>query len=167
MNAEEYAQLLLDTRDNLYAAIRAALPAECEMEKRFIHSGVQSETEWAAALVNRDTDQVRIFILLMQRLGSSDEAKTAGAKNFKPTMRLGFELFHDHLQGTDADNSQTVFESDAIKLQYAIETNKNLPPKGYIESYEINLGQRPSKIRSLHYGRGEIVINFREIRYDN
>jgi len=166
MTAGEYAELLLATRDNLFDAIRAALPDECEMEKRFIQSGKQSETDWAASLVNKNTDKVRVFILLMQRLESANEQRTAGARNFKPSMKLSFELFHDHLQGKDAENSQTVFESDAIKLQYAIETNRNLPPKGYIDSYEINLGHSPSRVRSLHYGRGEVVINFREIRYD-
>jgi hypothetical protein len=166
MTADEYAQLVLKARDDLFAAIRAALPAECEMEKRFIQAGTQSETDWAASLVNKDTDGVRIFILLIQKLDSANEEKTAGGRMFKPSMRLSFELFHDHLQGKDGDNTQTVFESDAIKLQYAIETNKNLPPKAYIDSYEINLGAFASKVRSMHYGRGEIVINFRDIRYD-
>jgi hypothetical protein len=166
MTAAEYAELLLTTRDNLFAAIRTALPEECEMEKRFIQSGVQSETDWAASLVNKETDEVRIFILLMQKLDSANEAATAGGRMFKPSMKLSFELFHDHLQGKDADNTQTVFESDAVKLQFAIETSRNLPPKGFVESYEINLGALPSKVRSMHYGRGEIVINFRDIRYE-
>jgi len=166
MNAAEYANLLLATRDNLFDAIRLALPPECEMEKRFIHSGAQSEADWSGALVNKDTDKVRIFILLMNKLESAPAEKTAGGKMFKPSMKLFFELFHDKLQGKDGDNTQTVFESDAIKLQFAIETNRNLPPKGYIDDYEINLGIFPTKTRSLHYGRGEIIINFRDIRYD-
>lgn len=167
MTAEEYAELVLSTRDDLFAAIRKALPAECEMEKRFIKTSVQAEEGWTASLVNKDTDRIRIFVMLMNSLTSSDEARTAGAKNFKPQVKLTFELFHDHLQGKDADNTQSVFESDALKLQYAIETSRSLPPRGYIESYAVNLGALPSKVRSLHYGRGEIVINFREIRYEN
>lgn len=167
MTAEEYAELVLTTRDNLFAAIRAALPNECEMEKRFIQSGVMPETDWAASLVNKETDQVRIFVILVTKLKSSEEARTAGGKNFKPQIVLSFELFHDHLQGKDGANSQTAFESDAFKLQFALETSRSLPPKGYVESYEINLGQLPSRVRSMHYGRGEVVINFREIRYEN
>lgn len=166
MTAQEYADLLLMTRDNLFAAIREALPVECEMEKRFISAGGQSENDWSAALVNKATDKVRIFILLMTRLGSAPEQRTAGGKMFKPSMKLSFELFHDHLQGKDGENTQTIFESDAVKLQFAIETSRNLPPKGYVDDYEINLGVFTSKTRSMHYGRGEIVINFRDIRYD-
>ncbi len=166
MTAEEYANLVLATRDNLYAAIRAALPDDCEMEKRFIQTGKQSEENWVASLVNKETDKIRIFVVLLTKLDSANEARTAGAKNFKPSVKLSFELFHDHLQGTDSDNSQTVFDGDALKLQFAIETSRNLPPKAYIDSYEINLGALPSNVRSLHYGRGEIIINFREIRYD-
>jgi len=166
MTSAEYAELLLTTRDNLFDAIRAALPDECEMEKRFIQSGVQNEADWSASLVNKETDQVRIFILLMNKLDSANEEKTAGGKMFKPSMKLTFELFHDHLQGKDGANTQTIFESDAIKLQFAIETNKNLSSKGFIDSYEINLGVLASKTRSMHLGRGEIVINFRDIRYD-
>ena len=166
MNAIEYSELVLATRDALFANIRAALPVECEMEKRFIQTGVQSQDSWAASLVNKDTDQVRLFVLLMKTLKSTDQARTAGAKNFKPSMQLSFELFHDHLKGKDGDNSQTTFESDALKLQFAIEISRSLPPKAYIEDYDINLGILPSS-RSMHYGRGEILINFREIRYDS
>lgn len=166
MNVQEYANLVLATRDLLFTTIRAALPVETEMEKRFIQSGVQSESDWVGSLVNKTSGQIRIFVLLMKSLSSADIARTAGAKNFKPSFSLSFELFHDHLQGTDGANSQTAFESDAVKLQFAIETSRSLPPKAFIENYDINLGVLPSKVRSMHYGRGEIIINFREIRYE-
>ena len=166
MNAEEYAALVLTTRDNLFNAIRAALPEECEMEKRFIMTGKQDESKWASSLVNNETDKVRIFVILMNQLSSATGERTAGGKMFKPSVRLTFELFHDHLQGTEGNNSQTAFEGDALKLQFALEVSRNLPPKAYIESYEINLGALPSDSRSLHYGRGEVIINFRDIRYD-
>ncbi len=165
MTPQEYADLLLTTRDDLYAAIKTALPAECETEKRFIQTGKMTEDAWSAALVNKATDKIRIFVLLMTGLGTAPEQRTAGAKNFKPSMTLNFELFHDHEQGTDTENSQTAFESDALKIQFAIESNRSLPPKAYIDDYTLNLGQLSTN-RSLHYGRGEIVINFREIRYD-
>lgn len=162
MTSAEYATLVLATRDSLFNAIRAALPAECQMEKKFIQTGKQNETGWTATLVNTETDTIRIFVILMTQLKSADAEKTAGAKNFKPSIRMTFELFHDQLVDED---TQTPFEEDALKLQFAIETNKNLQPKGYIDSYEINLGALASE-RSLHYGRGEVIINFREIRYD-
>lgn len=165
MTAEEYADLVLNARDALFAAIRAALPAECEMEKRFIHTGARGEEGWSAPLVNKETDKIRIFVLLMTRLESAPEARTAGGKNFKPSVKLTFELFHDLLQGTDVTNSQANFDGDALRLQFAIETSRNLQPKGYIDSYEINLGALTSN-SPLHYGRGEVVINFREIRYE-
>ncbi len=164
MNAAEYAELILASRDFLFGKIREALPAECETEKRFIQTGVVSINEWAASLVNRDTGNVRIFVMTMANLSSADLEKTAGARNFKPELKISFELFHDHLQGTDADNSQTEFESDALKLQFAIESNRYLEPKGKIEDYSMSLGILPSS-RSLHYARGEMTINYREIRY--
>lgn len=168
MTADEYADLVLTTRDNLFDAIRTALPGECEMEKRFISAtgGPETEDQWVGTLVNTDTDKIRIFVLLMNNLRSADEAATAGAKNFKPSVRLTFELFHDYLMGTDEENTQTEFEKDALRLQYALETNKNLPPLAMIVNYEIGLGVRSSKVRSMHYSRGEIVLNFRGIRYD-
>lgn len=165
MTALEYGSLVLTTRDNLFGAIRTILPVECEMEKRFIHTGKQTEDSWSAPLVNKQTDQIRMVVLLMTELKTADDARTAGAKNFKPSIKLFFELFHDHLQGKDGENSQTAFETDALLIQYALETNRNLPPKAYLENYSINLGTLPTN-RSLHYGRGEININFREIRYD-
>lgn len=165
MTALEYAQLLLSTRDQLYARIREALPVECEMEKRFIQTGVQKEDAWTASLVNHQTGKIRLFVMLMTKLGPAELAATAGAKNFKPSMRLTFELFHDHLQGKDGETTQTEFESDAVKLQFAIESNRNLPPKALIQDYDIDLGTRPSSVRSLHYARGFVLINFREIRY--
>jgi hypothetical protein len=165
MTPDEYANLVLITRDDLFTAIKTALPAECETEKRFIQTGKMTEDAWSAALVNKTTDKIRIFVLLMTGLETAPEQRTAGAKNFKPSLKLNFELFHDHEQGTDADNSQTVFESDALKIQFAIESTRSLPPKAFIDSYNISLGQLTTN-RSLHYGRGEIVINFREIRYE-
>lgn len=165
MTAEEYAQLVLAARDTLFDAIRAALPDECEMEKRFIQTGEAVENQWTAALVNKETDSIRLFVLLMTNLTDSPAERTAGGKNFKPQVRLFFELFHDQLQGTDGENSQDAFDSDALKIQFAIAANKSLPPKGYIESHNFSLGSLRSN-RPLHYGRGEIVINFREIRYE-
>lgn len=165
MNAQEYSELVLKARDDLFAALRAALPAECEMEKRYILSGREAEVNWPGALVNRETDRIRILVLLMNNLGAANAEKVAGARNFQPSLRLSFELFHDYLQGSDAVNTQEVFEADLLKIQFAIETNKSLPPKGYIENYQINFGIRPSVTRALHYGRGEITINFRAIQY--
>lgn len=165
MTAEEYSNLVLAARDTLFASIRAALPVECEMEKRFIQTGSQKEEGWTAALVNKETDNIRIFVMLITRLTSANQERTAGAKNFKPSVRLSFELFHDQLQGKDGENSQIEFDSDALKLQFAIETSRNLAPKGFIESYSIDLGALAAS-RPLHYGRGEVVINFREIRYE-
>jgi hypothetical protein len=164
MNSAEYSQLVLEARDYLFGKIREQLPAECEMEKRFIQSGVVSINEWAASLVNKETDKVRIFVMTLSNLTSADLPRTAGAKNFKPEVKILFELFHDHLQGTDAENSQKEFESDALCLQFAIESNRSLPPKGNIENYTFSLGILPSS-RSLHYARGEMTINFREIRH--
>ena len=165
MTAQEYTDFVLLTRNNLYEAIRGVLPAECEMEKLFIMGSAESEQDWVGALVNDETDYIRLFVLLMTDLKSSDVAKTAGARNFKPSMKINFELFHDHLQGTDANNSQTAFESDALKIQFAIESNRNLSAKAYIDDYDLKLGVRRSKVRTMHYGRGELTINFREIRY--
>lgn len=165
MTAQEYADLVLAARDMLFDAIRAALPEECEMEKRFIQTGKQKEDNWTAALVNKETDAIRIFVMLMTRLTSANQTRTAGAKNFKPSVVLTFELFHDQLQGKDGTNSQVVFDADALKLQFAIETSRNLSPKGFIESYSIDLGALSAN-RPLHYGRGEVIINFREIRYE-
>ena len=164
MNAAEYAQTITSARDYLFDRIRLALPTECEMEKRFIMPGVVGETEWSGALVNRQTGKIRLFVMLISSLGAADLAKTAGAKNFKPEMKITFELFHNHLQGTDGANSQDEFEADALKLQFAIETNRYLEPNGKIEDYSFNLGKQRSNI-SLHYGRGDLTVNFREIRY--
>ena len=164
MNAVEYAQSVIAARDYLFDKIRLALPADCEMEKRFIMPGVVGETEWSGALVNRTTGKIRLFVMLISSLGASDLAKTAGAKNFKPEMKISFELFHDHLQGSDGSNSQDEFEADALVIQFAVETNRYLEPNGKIEDYSFNLGKQRSNV-SLHYGRGEMTINFREIRY--
>lgn len=163
MTDQEYADLLLAARDYLYNKIRAVLPAECEMERRFMGAGSVNVNDWAASIVKPD-GTIRIFIMTISGLGTSDLAKTAGAKNFKPEMKISYELFHDCGQGNDAGVTQTAFESDALKLQFAIETNRDLEPKGKIDSYTFTLGVAQSRT-SLHFARGEMIINFREIRY--
>jgi hypothetical protein len=165
MTASEYAALVLNTRDALVAAIRAALPAVCKVKARFIKTGTQEDEKWTGSLADKETGKTRLLVILMSQLKSSDLQATAGAKNFKPQIRLNFELFHDFKLGTDEENSEQVFLADALCLQFAIESNRNLPPQGKIDDYSINLGLRPSSVNAMHYGRGTITINFREIRY--
>lgn len=165
MDASEYANLILTAHDDLVKAFRAALPAECQIKSRFIKAGTTEDEKWTASLANKETGETRLLVVLMSQLKSSDLQRTAGAKNFKPQIRLNFELFHDYKIGTTSENSEKVFRQDALRLQFAIESNRNLPPQGVIADYAINLGFRPSTVNAMHYGRGEIIINFREIRY--
>jgi hypothetical protein len=165
MTALEYAKLVLETRDLIFDKISEVLPAECDKEKRFIQTGIQTEDQWMAALQNEQSSKIRMFVLLMKNLSSSELAKTAGAKNFKTEVRFSVELFHDYAFGVDDNNSEHQFILEALMIQFAIETNRSLTNQAVIDKYNFSLGIRPSNTRSLHLGRGELTVSFKEIRY--
>lgn len=165
MTAESYANLVLDAQDALIAAVRANLSSPCEIKTRFLNPGTDESDKWTANLINSETGSIRRLVFLLAQLKTSDLAKTAGGKNFKPQIKINFELFRSYKIGTTGENPEREFKQDALGLQFAIETNKILPPQGVVDDYEINLGFRPSATEPMHYGRGEIKIYFREVRY--
>lgn len=164
MTADEYAAQVLATTDTLAEKLTTALAPDCGVVKRFKRTKVTADNGWLAAL--RDGDNtIRKCSLRLFNLSPSDEATTAGGNVFKPYIKFGIEVFQDYKFGTDADNSENKFRSDVLKIQYVFEANKNLSP-AYIQSYSLNLGMIETKTESLHYGEGEVILLFRNLRYE-
>lgn len=167
MTVEEYVTFGLGLLDEVKTALDTALPNECKIDTRYMLSGISSEEQWIAAL--RDSSlMVRRLFVLWADLAIGNLANTAGARNFHPTWRFNLELYHDYSDGTNADNSERNFISDALRIQYAVGKNRILgtPKKAVVQRYSMRLGIRPSKVQALHMGRGEMVIDLTDVRYE-
>ena len=165
MTIAEYVIAIQQIRTNIYNLLVAALPG-CEVEKRFIMNGTEDDEKWVGALVNESTGNIRIMIMLLSELPIGGLSGTAGAANFNPRINFQFELFHKYTLGTDTTNSEDTFVADCARFQYAMGAGRSVGSQGVIERASMRLGIRPSKVQSLHYGRGEAVVQLRNIRYE-
>lgn len=164
MTADQYVDLVFEVKTNIETKFTELLAPATQIEGRIITARTDGDSGWVGALQN-DDGKIRKLFILMNEFRDSELEKIAGAKNFKPQIRFGLELVHEHVIGTDADNSHREFLRACIKAQFVCATNRNLHSKAFIESYYLTAGIHPSRVQSLHYARGEVRINFREVRY--
>lgn len=167
MDIEEYVNFNISLRTLLKEKLQEGVGSECEVLTHYIQSGMQSEDDWLANLRKENSDDIRMLVILVKDLTSSSLQRTAGMKNFKPIVQYSLELIHDFPSGK-GEESYVDFLKDLFRAQFVLETNKRLGENTnncIIESYSLRPGIRPSKIQVLHYARGEVELNFSEIRY--
>lgn len=167
MTSAEYVDFVMSVLSDFKAACRAELPAECEMETRYVLGGQGNDQDWLASLRKSDGN-IRKFIILCADLPVGLLGATQAGRNFASSIVFNLELYHSYEMGSDASNTEKEFISDAARVQYAIGKNRALgtPKKAVIERGGLRLGIRPSSVEAIHMGRGEVVINLLDIRYD-
>lgn len=163
MTADQYAERVLLIRDNLTAALVDSLPSETEVIDRFILSGVTDEAGWVAAL--RKDNKIRKLIVLLANhdLDLLNNTRTGG--QFHPLIKFNLELYHDYEPGSDTQNTERDFISDSSKILFALGKDRTLGGTCVITRFSLRAGMRPSKVQTLHYGKGEVTIDLRDIKY--
>lgn len=167
MTLDEYIDLVESAGTTLETKLKEVLePVNCEVLTHYVQSGMQSEDSWLASLRKDNSESIRMAVLLTSELSSSELSRTAGAKNFKPQYSMNFEIIHS-LSPTNSKTSYRDFIKDCVRAQWVMETNRRLGENNniIIERYSIRPGIRPSDVQVLHYARGEVTLNFGEIRY--
>lgn len=165
MTIVEYVAAVQAIRQNIFVNLGLGLPG-CEIEKRYILSGVQSDADWIASLVNPTTNKVRIMVMLLSEMPLGGLEGTMSGRNFNPTLTFNFELYHTYELGTDAVNSEDAFVEDCARFQYVMGAARSVGSQGVIERSSIRLGIRPSEAQPMHYGRGEAIVQLRDVRYE-
>lgn len=163
MTAEEFAERVLLVRDNLTAALVDALPSECEVIDRFILSGVTDEAGWLAAL--RTDNVIRKLIVLLANYDLDTLNNTHTGRQFHPIIRFNLELYHDYSPGSNSQNTESDFISDSSKILFALGKGRTLGGPAIITKASLRAGMRPSKVQTLHYGKGEVIVDLRDIQY--
>lgn len=168
MTAAEFAQLVVDIRDRLYTNFRANLPVECEIEKRFILPGENKDSDWVADLRNPVTKKVRKLVMLFSEMGVGQLGQTHGARNFAPSAKINFELYHEFTPvNRDDNNSEDDFIRDCAIINYTLGQSRPLAgSRAVIETANLRMGIRPSRTQTLHKAVGQIFIRMIDVRYD-
>jgi hypothetical protein len=172
MNAEQFATRVLQVKAGLTALISAQLPAECSIVDRFIFSGVTTEEDWLTTLRGSD-DKIRILAILMSDLNLGKISGTNMGGQFNPIAQFNLELYHEYRLGTASSNTELEFTKDAARIQFGLAKSgrKIMNPDdatecvGIMDKTGMRLGMRPSKITTLHYGRGQVIVDMRDLPY--
>lgn len=164
MTPDQYAALVLDIFKTTAANIKAEANTGLNVETRFLFNSVVAEEDWVSTL--RVDGKIRMLVLLCREMPLSGLGGTTGGRQFKPRLTFGLELFHEYRMGTDDDNTEGVFISDAARVLYALGKHRTLPGQSFIDSATLRLGMRASKVQSMHYGRGEVIVTMQDVRYD-
>lgn len=171
MDATQFAARALQVKKGIVAGIRAELPSECKLLSRFIFSGVTTEEDWLTTLRGED-DLIRIAVVLMADLSLDTLAKTKMGNQFNPLVQFNVELYHEYKLGTETVNTEQAFIEDAAKISFALGKNRAVmsvedSPQcvGIITRASMRLGMRPSKLTTLHYGKGQINVDMRDLPY--
>ena len=163
MTATEFATAVLAIRDALVANFKTEMPSETEVIDRFILPGTIDESQWVAAL--RTDNVIRKLIVLMPQLDLGLLANTNAGANFSPQVTFGLELYHEYKVGTDSENTEEAFLEDASKVIYTLGKYRALPSQTLITRASLKLGIRPSKVQSLHAGKGSVTVDLRNLKY--
>lgn len=110
-----------------------------------------------------------MMVSLMADLNLEALLRTNMGNQFNPIIKFNTELFHEYKLGTESINTQVDFISDASKVLFALGKGRKIMDGGnclgVIQRASMRLGMRPSKLTTLHYGKGEVVVDMRDIPY--
>lgn len=134
-----------------------------QIERRYIVPE-NRETDWLGLLKN-DAGKIDIVLITPLSRNSAERGMTAGGKQFNFDFLVAIDYYYKYLQGTDAQNTQAIFDAVVDGIQFDLEKKRGCVPKGAVKSYRL-----PTMIKkmsqSVHYLKGDVELSLNGLRYD-
>lgn len=156
---ETYQGVITGLVETLAGYVEAVSP-DSGIETRFISSQDNEVESWRGALLASSPTETKVDVWYLTVKGNDGESlDEIEIGSFNQVVRIAIDYFYDFDFGTDADNSEEVFNERIDALTYVFEQIRTcLPSNAEILIYQWTRTVKQFKYASTHIARCDLFI---------